>query len=45
VKDNSGGGAQRHAKCSDQGFKCFATPSLYHEIASQIIFLNFEAAD
>jgi len=37
VKDNSDGvcsGAQRHANCSDQGFRCFAR--IYHEIFRQI---------
>jgi len=34
-------GAQRHANCSDQGFKCLQR--IYHDIDSQLIFLNFKA--
>jgi len=34
-------GAQMHANCSDQGFKCLQC--IYHEIYIQLIFLNFKA--
>jgi len=42
VKDNSDGvhsGAQRHANCFDQGFRCFAR--IHHEIANQINYPKF----
>jgi len=34
-------GAQRHANCSNQGFKCLQR--IYHKINSQLISLNFKA--
>jgi len=34
-------GVQRYGNCSDQGLKLFAR--IYHEIDSQLIFLNFKA--
>jgi len=36
-------GAQRHASCFDQ--VSHALQRIYHEIASQVIFLNFEPAN